>query len=173
MLNFNNQVVEGRIKWFDPVNGFGFITCDHTDQDILLHVNVLRNYGQSSVAEESEIKFAIQQTERGLQAINIVEISPPKGVAQEPQLKDVEAVAENLDAVALEPARVKFFDKAKGFGFANVFGRAEDVFIHVDVLRRAGLAEVFAGEALGVRVVDGQRGRMAAQVVAWDTALVS
>ena len=64
-------------------------------------------------------------------------------------------------AAPLEPARVKWFDKAKGFGFANTFGRDEDVFVHIEVLRRSGLADVQPGEALAIRVIDGKRGRMA------------
>ncbi|MBT8408334.1 MAG: cold shock domain-containing protein, partial [Alphaproteobacteria bacterium] len=72
-----------------------------------------------------------------------------------------------------EPARVKWFDKAKGFGFANVFGSAEDVFLHVEVLRRSGLADLQPGEAVALRVVDGKRGRMAVQVTSWESALKS
>ena len=37
----------GTIKWFDPVKGFGFIVSYEIDIDILLHANVLRNFGQS------------------------------------------------------------------------------------------------------------------------------
>ena len=70
----------------------------------------------------------------------------------------------------MEPGRVKWFDKGKGFGFANVFGRHEDVFIHVEVLRQSGFADLQAGEAIGLRIVDGKRGRMAVQVVSWESA---
>jgi CspA family cold shock protein len=71
------------------------------------------------------------------------------------------------------PARVKWFDKGKGFGFANVFGKPEDVFLHVEVLRRSGLSDLQPGEALALRVISGNRGQMAAEVVAWEIALVS
>ena len=74
-------------------------------------------------------------------------------------------------SLPLEPARVKWFDKAKGFGFANVFGRDEDVFLHIEVLRRSGLADLQPGEAVSLRVVDGKRGRMAMQVTSWESAL--
>ena len=67
--------------------------------------------------------------------------------------------------------RVKWFDKGKGFGFANIFGSAEDVFLHVEVLRRSGLSDLQPGEALAIRVIDGKRGRMAAEVHAWEAAL--
>jgi CspA family cold shock protein len=35
-------------------------------------------------------------------------------------------------------------------------------------LRHSGLADLQPGEAIGLRIVDGRRGRMAVQVVAWD-----
>jgi len=76
---------------------------------------------------------------------------------------------EDIAKVEIEPARVKWFDKAKGFGFANVFSDPEDVFVHVDVLRRSGLANLQAGEAIGIRLFQGERGRMAIDVVTWDS----
>ena len=45
------RVLRGQVKWFDPAKGFGFIVADVGGADILLHGNVLRNYGQNSVAE--------------------------------------------------------------------------------------------------------------------------
>ena len=68
---------------------------------------------------------------------------------------------------------MKWFDKVKGFGFANVFGRAEDVFIHMEVLRKSGFAELQPGEAVVLRIVDGERGRMAVMISSWETALHS
>ena len=80
------------------------------------------------------------------------------------------ATPAEIEALAIEPARVKWFDKAKGFGFANVFGRAEDVFVHIEVLRMSGFADLAAGEAVGLRIIEGKRGRMAAQVLSWEAA---
>ena len=162
--------VSGRVKWFDPVKGFGFIVADEGGPDILLHANVLRNFGQGSVADASRIVVLVQQTTRGQQAVEVLEISPPDmdGV---PPIEDLgESDAAEIAALPLEPARVKWFDKVKGFGFANVFSRPEDVFIHIEVLRRSGFADLGPGEAVCLRVMDGKRGRMAAQVVSWETA---
>lgn len=165
------RTVFGHVKWFDPVKGFGFVVSEEGGPDILLHANVLRNYGQSSVADGALVEISVQDTERGVQAVEILNIKPPCRTEGVP-LADFEQIdPEVIRNAPLEPARVKWFDKAKGFGFANVFGRSEDVFLHIEVLRRSGLADLQPGEALALRVIDGKRGRMATEVCAWEAGL--
>jgi CspA family cold shock protein len=162
--------VAGRVKWFDPARGFGFVVTDDIDTDILLHANVLRNFGQGSVADGASITLSVQATPRGMQAIEVTSIEPPPSDDLSP-LNDLADLSQDvLDAAVLEPARVKWFDKAKGFGFANVYGRNEDVFVHFEVLRRSGLADLAPGEAVALRVVDGKRGKLAAEIAAWEAA---
>lgn len=164
------RVVAGRVKWFDPAKGFGFVVAEDGGPDILLHANVLRNFGQSSVADQAGIEVVVQETTRGVQATEVLRIDPPPG---DPVMLGVFAgeIGEEAANAPFEPARVKWFDKAKGFGFANVFGRPEDVFLHIEVLRRSGLADLQPGEAVALRVIEGKRGRMATQVASWDAAL--
>ena len=64
--------LNGQIKWFDPAKGFGFVVSDEGGPDILLHANVLRNFGQGSVADGSGITIVVQKTDRGLQAVEIL-----------------------------------------------------------------------------------------------------
>jgi len=163
--------VRGNVKWFDPAKGFGFIVAESGGPDILLHVNALRNFGQNSVCDRAGIVVSVQQTPRGLQTVEVFEVSPPTDDGCETP-DGVEAVEDDTASLPLEPARVKWFDKIKGFGFANVFGRHEDVFIHMEVLRKSGFAELQPGEAVGLRIVDGERGRMAVAISSWETALV-
>lgn len=165
------QSVRGHVKWFDPEKGFGFIVAPDGGADILLHANVLRNFGQSSVADGSGIEVLLQETPRGLQAVQVLHIDPP-GPGAAPVLEDLTAAPmEEILAQPLEPARVKWFDKGKGFGFANVFGRPEDVFVHIEVLRHSGLSDLQAGEAVCLRVIEGRRGRMAVQVASWEASV--
>lgn len=167
------RLVVGKVKWFDPVKGFGFVVAETGGPDILLHANVLRNFGQSSVADEALIEISVQETDRGVQAIEVHKIEPPIS-SLDSSLSDFEELdPDTLRDCPLEAARVKWFDKAKGFGFANVFGRPEDVFVHVEILRRSGLSDLQPGEALAIRVIDGKRGRMATEVCAWETAVSS
>ena len=164
----STTTIKGHVKWFDPTKGFGFIVPEDGGKDVLLHANVLRNYGQGSVADGAAIEIEVQQTERGLQAVSVVDILVVADAI--PPLRDMEELsAADIAKVEILPARVKWFDKAKGFGFANVFRDQEDVFVHIDVLRRSGLANLQAGEAIGIRLFDGERGRMAIDVVTWDS----
>jgi cold shock protein len=163
--------LEGQVKWFDPGKGFGFIVSEAAEGDILLHANVLRNFGQSSVADGAGIRVRVQQTARGVQAVEVLEIRPPAGSHIHLAEGDTAGPGADHSDLPLEPARVKWFDKDKGFGFANVFGRPEDVFIHVEVLRVSGFADLQGGEAVGLRIAEGRRGRMAVQVVSWEMAL--
>jgi len=166
--------VSGTVKWFDPTKGFGFVVANEGGPDILLHANVLRNFGQSSVADAAGIEVIVQETARGIQAVEVLHIEPPVGEEMQDEAALGGEIAEPVDlSLPLEPARVKWFDKAKGFGFANIFGRDEDVFLHIEVLRRSGLADLQPGEAVALRVVDGKRGRMAMQVTSWEAALKS
>lgn len=166
-----NMLVSGLVKWFDPTKGYGFIVNDDGGADILLHANVLRNFGRSSVADHSRVVVQVQSTARGLQATEVLEISPPEGDGT-PPIEDLDAdIIRQLDSLPLQPARVKWFDKAKGFGFANIFGHSDDVFVHIEVLRHSGFSDLVLGEAIGLRVVEGPRGLMAAQVTSWDKAI--
>lgn len=160
----------GTVKWFDPVKGFGFVLADDGGPDILLHANVLRAHGQSTVADGSRVSLIVQQTERGVQAVEIVSVTAPEAGSAAPLADLAEAGPAEIAALPLLPARVKWFDKGKGFGFANAFGAAEDIFVHIEVLRASALSELAPGEAVVLRVIDGRRGKMAAQVLSWDMA---
>ena len=158
----------GVVKWFDPSKGFSFIVADETQDDILLHANVLRNFGQSSVADNARIEFIAQGTTKGVQATVVLSIAPPETTSA--SLADFENVDDaEVAQLPLEAARVKWFDKAKGFGFANIWGSSEDVFEHVEILRRSGLADLQAGEAVAIHVISGKRGKMAAEVCSWES----
>ena len=155
----------GAIKWFDPVKAFGFIVSDEIAMDIFLHANVLRNFGQSSIADGVKIKVIAHRSDRGIQDSEVLSVASARsfntfGYGEMDALDDV-APSE----IELQPGRIKWFDKANGFGFANVFGKSEDIFVHIDVLRRCGLSGLVADEGVALRVVEGERGLMAVAIL--------
>ena len=103
-----------------------------------------------------------------MQATVVLSIAPPETTSA--SLADFENIYdEEVAQLLLETARAKWFEKDKGFGFANIWGSSEDVFVHVEILRRSGLADLQAGEAVAIRVISGKRGKMAAEVCSWES----
>ena len=78
------RAARGVVKWFDPAKGFGFVVAEEGGVDILLHANVLRNFGQNSVADGASIEIVTQVTDRGCQAIEVISIEHRK-MMQDPR----------------------------------------------------------------------------------------
>lgn len=167
-VDISAVVVDGRVKWYDAIRGYGFIVSDDIEGDILAHANCVRASGRSALPEGAEVRIEAALFERGWQAVQILSVKQGESAGMSERPTDF--VRDVAPDQPLSPARVKWFDRGKGFGFVNVFGRSEDVFVHMEVLRRCGLSDLAPGEAVAVRTTAGPRGLMAAQVLQWEAA---
>lgn len=68
--------MKGKVKWFNADKGFGFINRVNGDgEDIFVHYTQILEDGYRSLEEGQEVKFDLYETERGLQAKNVVKIT--------------------------------------------------------------------------------------------------
>ena len=64
----------GKIKWFNPTKGYGFIENDAGGKDIFLHVSALEQAGIDTLEEGDAVSFEIGENRGKENAINITKI---------------------------------------------------------------------------------------------------
>ena len=64
----------GKIKWFNPAKGYGFIENDTGGKDVFLHVSALEEAGIGTLQEGQAVSFEIGENKGKENAINVKKI---------------------------------------------------------------------------------------------------
>ena len=67
--------VNGKVKWFNPTKGFGFIERDDKEKDVFVHVSALKSAGMDNLNEGQAITFEVEQGPKGSNAVNLQKTS--------------------------------------------------------------------------------------------------
>lgn len=141
--------VSGIIKWFDPTKGYGFISADDYDGDILIHWTCLRKVGKPTAVAGTAVRCEVVRRAKGLQVLKVISID------EEPSKMTFEGYSPPRDFIRVF---VKWFNRAAGFGFLTRGDGTEDIFVHMEILRRCGMGELHEGERVLASFTRGPKG---------------
>lgn len=135
---------KGRVSWYDPVKGYGFIVSNDIDGDVLLHRSVLQQIGRDAISKGDVVDFDLIKKISGY------------------HVRRLHDVIESGEPADWKKAVCKWFSRRKGYGFVQIASR--EAFVHMDTLRKCGVKELKAAQRVRVRVSYTDKGMLVTEI---------
>lgn len=161
--------VSGTVKWFDVVKGYGFIVPHDGKDDVLIHSSCLKQFGRDALDEGATVVCEVVRRPRGYQALKVLDVDDATAVRSPVQTQTNplgRPTAANVIPIGeFETAIVKWFNRARGYGFVTRGEGTPDIFVHMETLRRFGVRDLVPGQEVQVRFGEGPKGLMVAEMI--------
>ena len=66
-----SERIQGTVKWFNAVKGYGFIGVDEGD-DVFVHFSAIQMEGYKKLEEGQQVEFSIESGPKGEQAADVI-----------------------------------------------------------------------------------------------------
>ena len=63
--------LQGKVKWFNPTKGFGFIERNDKEKDVFVHISAVRDAGMDGLNEGQDLTFDVEDGPKGPSAVNL------------------------------------------------------------------------------------------------------
>lgn len=159
--------VTGVVKWFDAVKGYGFIIPDDGRDDVLVHLSCLKQAGREGLEEGATVTCEAVRRPKGNQAIKVLDVDDTTAVkpaAAGARAANRSAAGQVVPIGDFETVTVKWFNRARGYGFVTRGEGTPDIFVHMETLRRFGIRDLTPGQEVRVRFGEGPKGLMVAEM---------
>ncbi|MGH6906614.1 MAG: cold-shock protein [Aestuariivirga sp.] len=154
--------ITGLVKWFDTGRGYGFIIPDNGMQDVLLHLSCLKRDGFEAPLEGARITCEVVERQKGYQCLRVLAVD--LSTAIHPVERKSRAHNTVTPSSGWVRVKVKWFNRARGFGFVSEGEGKPDIFVHMETLRKTAITELQPETWVYVRFGEGPKGNMAAEV---------
>ncbi len=172
MASGEGAPIRATVKWFNTAKGFGFVTPEDGSPEAFLHLSALKQAGFESVGEGAGMVVEIGQSPKGRQVLRVIEVDNSMARAPAPRMRPGpggpgmgggggggmgHAPISTEGAVDVDGV-VKWFSSLKGYGFVSPNDGGKDVFVHITILRNAGVETLMPGQPVRMKVVTARKG---------------
>ncbi len=143
---------DGHIKWFSSAKRYGFVVPENSPHDAFIHATTLSAGGFESAPEGARTRCIFTVGDRGLVVEKVLSLDETHvAVPTAENVRAAMAAAKNDWTSEWTPGVVKWFNKARGYGFITCGSDLPDIFVHITTIQHYGLAHLHEGIAVDVR----------------------